>query len=72
MKTAEKWMQELAFRRKNPEDCNAIVTQGIIQQIQMDAWRQGMMDAAEIADDVKPGHSHYTAIIKAMAFKKEL
>ena len=52
MKTREEWMQQLACRRKHPEDCNAIITQGIIKQIQDDAWTQGMRDATEICKQV--------------------
>lgn len=78
MKTAEEWFNELVARPKYQSDCNAIISQGTIMQIQLDAWRQGMTDAAEISNrELTIGwqdkqHWSVQAILTARDNKKEI
>ncbi len=52
MKTAEEWIKEYNDTRYS-EDRKLIFKDGsLIKQIQLDAWKQGMTDAMEIADSL--------------------
>lgn len=50
MKTAVDWHKELIGNSAT------YVSVAALQQIQLDAWRQGMMDAAEIVEKTHWGH----------------
>jgi hypothetical protein len=46
MKTATEWFKEGRSKTRNYDESVAF-----LKQIQLDAWQQGMTDAAEIAED---------------------
>jgi len=45
MKNAEEWAQRLAF---------GLAYEKIVEEIQLDAWKQGMNDAAKIVKELEP------------------
>lgn len=51
MKSAQEWYSEGGWNT----DSNAIES---IKEIQHDAWKQGMTDAAEIVNDARSGSEH--------------
>lgn len=56
MKTAEEWMKQLGGSDSTGEHPPIItINRQIIREIQLDAWRQGMLDAKHILEN--PGIS---------------
>ncbi len=53
MKTAENWSRNVEFDIGTKSGILRSEFIRVIKQIQLDAWKQGMMDAAELCDNRK-------------------
>ena len=66
MKTAEEWLADHINKHEKYLSLDRVTAHHFIKQIQLNAWKQGMSDAAAIChNSVQPQGPYFSTLVKS-------